>query len=575
MSLLFFVANLRIIYLDKPYLGHGYTNTRSPLHVGSNLSSPLHPTGGRLAQPTKKTPQRPPSPQLFSNIDCAFPLFPSPSHGSHDPSNKSGSDMNFINGATAYSPWNKREESRQASPELSDVRNGGFSRGKDDKEVKREQPKKAVAFDYLEKPWQKSDPSADTDRRTSPARNNRRPAMVDELPRTDTIDAFLTKLKEGTAPQPRRYGDESKKSKDLGSEQRDRKPSSANTTPNLQNSEEFATLSGYPVYKPLSKGSQPTNLEKQSPKRPAHRRNPSVNPRHPPRDPSISGVHFDQTKDQKQLPRLPLPSFSLQRRTLSSTTSSPNTPTDSGSDESVGSFDYRNGGFVSSPATSVGSSRSEKKSDYGSGEESSKFSRDKKIPWHPRNNPRPDPEVRFKLDAFAFESSEPQPQPQRARQEKEGASVHFKKPSETFLPPSKASAPGFPKPQRSRNLRNIISEKVMNSDRSADPAIQVGLRRKQGLADTVMSAVAQSEALSKGNESLSSGNFGLGSRSAHTAEKPSLPVLPNKYSPPPRSPPITKSDCRGCGNAIVGKSVKAADGSLSGRFHKHCTYWRF
>ena len=479
--------------------------------------------------------------------------------------------MNFINGATAYSPWNKKEESRQAYPELSDLRDGELSGGKDDTGVKREQTKKAVAFDYSEKPWQKYEPSADTDRKLSPARNDRRPAMVDDLPRTDTIDAFLTKLKGGTAPQSRRHIDEPKKSKDLGSEQGSRRPSTANATPNLQKSEEFTTLSGYPIYKPPSKGSQPTNFENQSPKRPAHRRNPSVNPKHPPRDPSISGVQFDQSKDLKQLPRLPLPSFSFQKRTLSSTTSSPHTPTDSGSDESVGSFDYRIGGFVSSPATSVGSSRSEKRSDFGSGEESSKFSSDKKILRHARNNPRPDPEVRFKLDAFVFEDSGPQSQP--AKREKEGAAVHFKKPSEMFLPSSKASAPDLPKPQQTRNLRNIISEKVIHSGRSADPAIQVGLRRKQGLADTVMSAVAQSEASKKGNGSLNSGDFGLGSRSAHTAEKPSLPVLPNKYSPPPRSPPVTKSDCRGCGNAIVGKSVKAADGSLSGRFHKQCKRW--
>ena len=478
--------------------------------------------------------------------------------------------MNFINGGMAYSPWNKKAESRQASPQLLDVRNGGYASEKDDTSVKREQAKKAAAFDYPEESWQKNDTSVHTDCKLSPARNNRRPAIVDELPRTDTIDAFLTKLKEGTTPQSRRHVDESKKSKDLGLEQRGREPSTAHITPNLQSSAELTTLSGYPIYKPPSIVPQPNTSENQSPKRPAHRRSPSVNPKHPPRDPSISGVRFDDTKDQKQLPRLPLPSFSLQKRPLWSNTSSPNTPTDSGSDESVGSSDYRIGGFVSSPATSISSSRSDKKSDYGSGEEFSRLKNDKKVPTHARNNPRPDPEVRFKLDAFAFEKSEPQSQV--ARHKKESSAVHFKKPSETFLPSLKTSIPGLPKQQQARKLRDIISEKVITNERSADPAIQVGLRRKQGLADTVMNAVAQSGASAKENGSPSSDQYGLRSRSAHTAEKLSVPALPNNYLPPPRSPPVTKSDCRGCGNAIVGKSVKAADGSLTGRFHKQCEY---
>lgn len=36
-----------------------------------------------------------------------------------------------------------------------------------------------------------------------------------------------------------------------------------------------------------------------------------------------------------------------------------------------------------------------------------------------------------------------------------------------------------------------------------------------------------------------------------------------------------KGNCRGCGEVIVGKSVKAADGRLTGRWHKQCTFLIF
>lgn len=41
---------------------------------------------------------------------------------------------------------------------------------------------------------------------------------------------------------------------------------------------------------------------------------------------------------------------------------------------------------------------------------------------------------------------------------------------------------------------------------------------------------------------------------------------------PKRPGTATKHYCRGCKEAIVGKSVKAADGRLTGRYHKHCRW---
>ncbi|KAI9844709.1 MAG: hypothetical protein M1837_005451, partial [Sclerophora amabilis] len=41
-------------------------------------------------------------------------------------------------------------------------------------------------------------------------------------------------------------------------------------------------------------------------------------------------------------------------------------------------------------------------------------------------------------------------------------------------------------------------------------------------------------------------------------------------SPKKRPTAVVKGNCRGCGDAIRGKSVSSADGQLTGRYHKHC-----
>jgi hypothetical protein len=46
--------------------------------------------------------------------------------------------------------------------------------------------------------------------------------------------------------------------------------------------------------------------------------------------------------------------------------------------------------------------------------------------------------------------------------------------------------------------------------------------------------------------------------------------MPRDMEPPAFRQPQSKGECRGCGTPIYGKSVKAADGRLSGRFHKEC-----
>lgn len=71
-------------------------------------------------------------------------------------------------------------------------------------------------------------------------------------------------------------------------------------------------------------------------------------------------------------------------------------------------------------------------------------------------------------------------------------------------------------------------------------------------------------------------------------EFPAVPTTQGLQKPPARQPvaersvsgrpsakrpmTATKHHCRGCNEPITGKSVKAADGRLTGRYHKHCMY---
>ncbi|KAK5714164.1 hypothetical protein LTR15_011072 [Elasticomyces elasticus] len=53
-------------------------------------------------------------------------------------------------------------------------------------------------------------------------------------------------------------------------------------------------------------------------------------------------------------------------------------------------------------------------------------------------------------------------------------------------------------------------------------------------------------------------------------EPPSTSLTAPRNGPVARRGPVVKPSCRGCGQIIEGKSVKAADGRLTGRWHKAC-----
>ncbi|KAH3431538.1 hypothetical protein KXV60_002342 [Aspergillus fumigatus] len=54
-------------------------------------------------------------------------------------------------------------------------------------------------------------------------------------------------------------------------------------------------------------------------------------------------------------------------------------------------------------------------------------------------------------------------------------------------------------------------------------------------------------------------------------EPPERPTITRSATEPPvRPPPRPKGRCRGCGEAILGKSVSSKDGRLTGRYHREC-----
>ncbi|GFF33135.1 paxillin-like protein 1 [Aspergillus udagawae] len=62
-------------------------------------------------------------------------------------------------------------------------------------------------------------------------------------------------------------------------------------------------------------------------------------------------------------------------------------------------------------------------------------------------------------------------------------------------------------------------------------------------------------------------------REAHESrdEPPVRPTITRSATEPPvRPPPRSKGRCRGCGEAILGKSVSSKDGRLTGRYHREC-----
>lgn len=107
--------------------------------------------------------------------------------------------------------------------------------------------------------------------------------------------------------------------------------------------------------------------------------------------------------------------------------------------------------------------------------------------------------------------------------------------------PEPLPLPSLPAARIPQPLESPIDPAIHHMRAPLDPAVQMGTLPRTLLSDSPPQRLRQ------------------GSR-------------PDLYaSDPPRfQPPPSKGECRGCGTTIYGKSVKAADGRLPGRYHKEC-----
>lgn len=88
---------------------------------------------------------------------------------------------------------------------------------------------------------------------------------------------------------------------------------------------------------------------------------------------------------------------------------------------------------------------------------------------------------------------------------------------------------------------------------------------KPGSISTQPMSLANSPQVTPTPSTISTPTFGASLRSASPLSPPAV----ESQRRPPRPTPA-KPNCRGCGLMIEGKSVKAADGRLTGRWHKSC-----
>lgn len=99
-----------------------------------------------------------------------------------------------------------------------------------------------------------------------------------------------------------------------------------------------------------------------------------------------------------------------------------------------------------------------------------------------------------------------------------------------------------------------IPDVLQSPDSPTDPAISLGS----------LSLVSDRQLSPRSAETLDSSEP---SPVSPAKERPAAILVP---SPSPRPVARSKGRCRGCGEAILGKSVSSADGRLTGRYHREC-----
>ncbi|KAI9891530.1 MAG: hypothetical protein M1814_002653 [Vezdaea aestivalis] len=136
--------------------------------------------------------------------------------------------------------------------------------------------------------------------------------------------------------------------------------------------------------------------------------------------------------------------------------------------------------------------------------------------------------------------------------------------SRSSPPLSESSGMGSRKPSKTHNLDNLLDN--IQESMSTSPASKPKPYPSQSSSE--QRPWAGNQALeSPMDPAIKGGHF------IRESPLPSPACPPTSRSPHNRlAPPISKGPCKGCGEQIRGKSVSAADGRLTGKYHKECRF---
>ncbi|KAF2466040.1 uncharacterized protein BDR25DRAFT_269107 [Lindgomyces ingoldianus] len=489
----------------KSYSPLSPINARQPFQMNRSATSPM------------PLPLSPPSPDLPSNMDCAFPPFPSQTPRSAKPRSKDRLEPTYSHryaeADPMYAPLSPRMNGGESVVKRMDtIAPGPFDgRGGDSRPstsngrrtpVQHEPTRghrrtatQSSTYSNSKGPNQRTSVASNRSRSSTysngsvglPSRPKLGPGGVPpppRLPQTEGIDAFLNRLQKETM-EPLQIGQDSR----------------SRTFPLRKESGEDAGLPPRPRRPSESNGSvrRPTDIESfKSGPRPAN----MFPAKSSSRAGSKSGITLDNVPP---LPVIPDYEKNLPPKPL-------HTPSDSGqSDDSVSSSGFGSvASSRSSPPASVASAHSRKPSKVGGMNYLG--------------------EVRIPRTASPDELFMDIPPPRLDNRDQPSGYNKGNAPAPLLQPPPMpfSDAPESP----------------------LDPAIQRGLLYERRPSDPQSSNQAPSLGISR--------------------SPPKQVSTSELRDPAIRRPPAGKGRCRGCSEPIVGKSVKDSSGRLTGRYHKQC-----
>lgn len=480
--------------------------TRSPYALNRSATSPVPPSIS------------PPSPNMYSNMDSAFPRFPTKvtSQGAQ-PQERDRLDatynQRYAEPSPLFAPLSPRTNGGEnVSKRMDNIAPGPFDNRRPSTASAPKSPVQESSFGHRRTETQGSIRSVGSKSRTSlssstsrtsaisnrsaglPNRTNPRQVATMPPPATEEsegIDAFLGRL-QSEARRPGQLNQDD----------------SVNTYPLRKDSQERKGPPPRPR-RPSEKDLPPANIAEYKTSDFAPRSNNMFPSRNPSRTESESDLRRDLTSIRSLQPQPPITT----NYEMDTPTVPLHTPSDSGlSDDSYASYTTR----------SVASSRSSPPgSEAGHSRNVSKVGRS---------------------DYLAEEGYQRTASPDSYAEPKFPSKTESRRPPPNYIRPNLSEpipqilSPGFPSPS--------VPESPM------DPAIQLG-----GLFER-----RPKEQLTPQDPAL---NF---------AQSPArrAPESETRHVETRRQAPVSKGNCRGCSEPIVGKSVKDSSGRLTGRYHRSC-----